>query len=75
MDRALSHFVDLAIRGSQPGCSGGCLAARALALAVVDDLPRLDSFAKDGLREFVNLCSQAPGTARDLVFGDTEDDC
>jgi hypothetical protein len=74
MDAALAHFIDLALRGKHKGCSGGCKAARTIARAVVDSVPRLDSQARDGLRVFVNLTSQAPGTARDLLYGDSADE-
>jgi hypothetical protein len=75
MTDALSHFLDLALRGKQRGCSGGCKRARVIARAVVDCVPGLDGLARDGLREFINLTSNAPGTARDLLYGDSTDDC
>jgi hypothetical protein len=74
MDRALSHFIDLALRGKLRGCSAGCKRARAMARAVVDCVPGLDGLARDGLRAFINLASNAPGTARDLLYGDSDDE-
>lgn len=74
MSRALSHFLDLALRGRGRGCSGGCVAARNLATGVAHWLPCLDSLARDGLREFINLASNSPGTARDLLKGEDDDE-
>ncbi len=74
MSRSLDHFIDLAIVAGQPGASGGCKAARKLARAVVANVPLLDGLARDGLREFINLTSNSPGTARDLLYGDAGDE-
>jgi hypothetical protein len=74
MDRALSHFLDLASRGLRVGRSSGELAAWRLAKAVVDSVPRLDGLARDGLRQFINLASNSPGTARDLLQGGSDDE-
>lgn len=74
MDRALSHFLDLALKGKYRGCSGGCKRARTIARAVVDCVPGLDGQARDGLRVFIDLAANSPGSARDLLHGDSTDE-
>jgi hypothetical protein len=74
VSKALDHFIDLALQGKRRGCSTYERGSRVLARAVVQYIPGMDGLARDGLREFINLTSNSPGTARDQLYGDAGDE-
>ena len=61
------HFLRLAHHGRHRGASGGEKRARALAKAIVDQVPGLDGQAVAGAIEFMRLAAAKPGTARDII--------
>ena len=64
-----SHFTQLVEHGKLPYASGGCIAARALAEAVVGHVPKLDDDAVRGFYEFCQYVTAYPGSARDWLSG------
>jgi hypothetical protein len=72
--RELSHFVELARRGSSPAASGGEQRAFRIAEALLQDVAGLDQDALNGLGFFARLCSANLDAARDLIEGRKEGD-
>ena len=62
-----SHFSYLLERGACPGCSAGERGTRALAVAIWQYLPILDSDAQAGLHQFIDLVATDTGRARDYL--------
>jgi hypothetical protein len=70
---AMNHFIKLAKRGKPgTGASGGELRARRLALAVLNDIPGLDTRAITGFCEFIELLQHDYEKASKLVDADDE---
>lgn len=64
----MDHFIRLAKRGKPgTGASGGELAARRLAIAIVKDVPGLDDMAIAGLIEFIRGTQRDRMAAQDLI--------
>lgn len=63
----LEHFVKLAKRGKHGGASGGEKRAHALAKAILEHAPGLDSRATCGLKEFIDAAQSSYHDAVDLI--------
>lgn len=61
------HFSRLVCCGHLPGCSSGEAAALAVARVLVVSVPVLDSQARQGVRELLDLIDQDAAAARDWV--------
>ncbi|HWE97576.1 MAG TPA: hypothetical protein VG269_26710 [Tepidisphaeraceae bacterium] len=67
----MDHFLNLARRGKPgTGASGGELAARRLALAMLDNASSLDDRAIAGAAEFLQRVWSAPSSSRELIDAD-----
>ncbi len=64
---AYDHFMDLVSRGKGPGPSIAESHALWLAWSVVENVPGLDSEARDGLCEFIHYAAASPDSARKFL--------
>lgn len=65
----LEHFLTLARRGKHGCASRGETAAWRLAKLSMDLAPCLDSSARMGLAEFLEIAAAYPSSVRDLLEG------
>ena len=64
---SVEHFVNLVRNGKYRGCSNGAGAARAIALAILDNVTVLDGEAVEGLCEWINYAKYSPDKAREWL--------
>ena len=61
------HFINLALQGRRPACSGGERAAYQLALAIRTYAASLDDEAMAGMGAWIGLCERYPGRTKDML--------
>ncbi len=61
------HFTELVCHGALPAPSSGCVAALALAKAVIEHAPVLDGPACAGLMKFIGYVRKNPGSAAEWL--------